>query len=183
MTTIGIFFGSDTGSTRKIAKQIADHFGALAAKPVNINKASAADLAAFDYLILGTPTLGEGQLPGMGANCGGESWEEFMPQFDGLDLAGKKVALFGLGDQAGYPGQFVNALGELFDAVEGCGGEVVAPWPVAGYSFSASTALLDDGHFVGLVLDQDNQRELSDSRLHSWLTSVAAAFALSPVAA
>ena len=50
MTTIGIFFGSDTGSTRKIAKQIADHFGALAAKPVNINKASAADLAAFDYL-------------------------------------------------------------------------------------------------------------------------------------
>lgn len=183
MTTIGIFFGSDTGSTRKVAKQIADHFGALAAKPVNINKASAADLAAFDYLILGTPTLGEGQLLGMGANCGGESWEEFMPQFDGLDLAGKKVALFGLGDQVGYPGQFVNALGELFDAVEGCGGEVVAPWPVAGYRFSASAALLDDDHFVGLVLDQDNQRELSDSRLQSWLASVAAAFALSPVTA
>lgn len=179
MTTIGIFFGSDTGNTRKIAKQIADHFGELAAKPVNINKASAADLAAYDYLILGTPTLGEGQLPGMGANCGGESWEEFMPQFDELDLAGKKVALFGLGDQVGYPKQFVNALGELFDAVEGCGGEVVAPWPATGYSFSASTALLDDGQFVGLALDQDNQRELTDSRLKSWLAIVAEAFEVS----
>lgn len=41
MTKIGIFFGTDTGNTRRIAKDIAVLLGAnLTAKPVNIRTAS-----------------------------------------------------------------------------------------------------------------------------------------------
>ncbi len=99
MAKIGIFFGTDTGKTRKIAKLIAQHFEGEAAEPVNINKATIDDLLAYPYLILGTPTLGEGQLPGLDAECQSESWAEFADTLAQADLSDKTIALFGLGDQ------------------------------------------------------------------------------------
>jgi len=51
------------------------------------------------------------------------------------------------------------------------------PWPTDGYDFKQSAALLDDDNFVGLVLDQDNQKDQSDSRLATWLALVESAFA------
>jgi flavodoxin I len=54
MTKVGIFFGTDTGNTRRVAKDISKALGAIAAKPVNVRTASADDLLAYDVLILGT---------------------------------------------------------------------------------------------------------------------------------
>lgn len=178
MAKIGIFFGTDTGSTRKVAKQLHKLLGEeLADKPLNINRANAASLASYEILILGTPTLGEGQLPGLSAECQEESWEEFMPNFDTLDLAGKKVALFGLGDQVNYADEFVDGLGELYDTVVECGAEVVGSWPLDGYDFNQSAAVLDD-RFVGLVLDKDNQASLTEDRLGTWVAQLKAELAL-----
>lgn len=178
MAKIGIFFGTDTGSTRKVAKQLHKLLGEeLADKPLNINRAEATALATYDILILGTPTLGEGQLPGLSAECQEESWEEFMPNFDELDLAGKKVALFGLGDQVNYADEFVDGLGELYDTVVECGAEVVGSWPLDGYEFNQSAAVLED-RFVGLVLDKDNQASLTEDRLGTWVAQLKAELAL-----
>ena len=69
MANIGIFFGTDTGKTRKIAKMIHKQLGEAAAAPVNINRATLADLLAYPALLLGTPTLGDGQLPGLEAGA------------------------------------------------------------------------------------------------------------------
>ncbi len=103
MAKIGVFFGSTSGKTRKVAKMIKKKFDdALMADPININKASPDDLAAYEYLILGTPTMGEGQLPGLSADCEEESWEEALTRLTEVDFTGKTVALFGLGDQVSY---------------------------------------------------------------------------------
>lgn len=171
MAHIGIFFGSDTGRTRKVAKRIAQLLGDAAAEPVNINKAGVDDLLAYDALILGTPTLGEGQLPGLDSGAQHESWAEFVPQLDGVDMSGKVVALFGLGDQQNYADEFCDGLAALYDCVSTCGATVVGAWPTDGYTFSTSQALVDDA-FVGLVLDQDNQAGLSDARIDAWLAQV-----------
>ena len=64
MDRIGIFFGTDTGRTRLIAKQIAKKLGELAAAPVNIGRATLANFLAHERLIVGSPTLGDGELPG-----------------------------------------------------------------------------------------------------------------------
>ena len=64
MANIGIFFGTDTGKTRKIAKMIHKQLGELADAPVNINRTTLDDFMAYPVLLLGTPTLGDGQLPG-----------------------------------------------------------------------------------------------------------------------
>ncbi|GAB2180817.1 flavodoxin FldA [Denitratisoma sp. agr-D3] len=173
MARIGIFFGTSSGSTRKVAKAIQKRFGdEVMATPVNINRVSAEDVAAYDCLILGTPTLGDGQLPGQSADCEEESWEEALERLADLDLGGKTVALFGLGDQKSYANEFVNALGELHDFVIDRGARVVGSWPVDGYAFKHSEAVVD-GKFVGLVLDQDNQAELTEGRLDVWLRQIA----------
>lgn len=172
MAKVGIFFGTDTGSTRKIAKQIQKQLGdEIADKPKNINRVEVADFAAYDCLILGTPTLGQGQLPGIECDCSEASWAEFLPNFAELDLAGKKVALFGLGDQVNYTNEFVDGLGELYDYVANCGPEMVGRWPLNGYEFAASNAV-DGDAFVGLVIDKDNQASLTEERLSTWLEQI-----------
>ncbi|MBK5929329.1 flavodoxin domain-containing protein [Halochromatium salexigens] len=85
MRQIGIFFGTDSGTTRLIAKKIAKaikarHGEDLVAKPLNVNRASADDLLAFKALILGTPTDGEGVLPGKANDTDEAAWlDEILP--------------------------------------------------------------------------------------------------------
>lgn len=67
--------------------------------PLNLNKATPEMLAGYDYLILGTPALGEGDLPGLEADGQNESWAEFLPKLADVDFTGKTVALYGLGGQ------------------------------------------------------------------------------------
>lgn len=177
MTKIGIFFGTDTGRTRRIAKLIAQKLGEAAAAPVNINRAVAADLAPYRTLILGTPTLGDGQLPGIESGSQTAGWLEFMPQFEGQDWSGKTVAIYGLGDQDKYPDEFVDAIALLHDAVSACGARVVGDTSIEGYRFKASQAVVD-GRFLGLALDQVNQPALTEARVDAWLVQVAPLFGL-----
>ncbi|MEB6369342.1 flavodoxin [Klebsiella michiganensis] len=171
MANIGIFFGTDTGKTRKIAKMIHKQLGELADAPVNINRTTLDDFMAYPVLLLGTPTLGDGQLPGLEAGCEGESWSEFISGLDDASLSGKTVALFGLGDQKGYPDNFVSGMRPLYDALRAHGAQIIGSWPNEGYEFSASAAL-EGERFIGLVLDQDNQFDQTEARLASWLEEI-----------
>ena len=109
MAKIGIFFGTDTGRSRRIAKSIAKKLGDLAAEPLNINRCSVEQFLAYDALIVGTPTLGDGELPGLDCGAQTESWAEFLPRLEGSDMAGKVVAIFGLGDQEKYASRYSQA--------------------------------------------------------------------------
>lgn len=171
MGKIGIFFGSDTGNTRRVAKSLHKKLGDDADAPVNVNKATVEGLLKYDALILGTPTLGDGELPGLSSGASAESWEEFLPQLKGADLSGKTVALFGLGDQEGYGHEFVDAMIFIYDQVIECGAKVVGAWSTDGYNFEASKSIVD-GDFVGLVIDHDNQSDLTDERVDAWLEIV-----------
>jgi flavodoxin I len=176
MANIGIFFGTDTGNTRRIAKDIAVTLTpVIAAKPVNIRNSTVEDLMKFDTLILGSPTYGEGQLPGLSTGNATESWEEFLPKLDGHDFSGKKVAIYGLGNQKGYPGEFVDAMYYLYERFRQCGATMIGAWDTGGYNYKASKAVIDN-HFVGLALDQENQKDLTPARLESWLKMLADAW-------
>ncbi len=179
MAKIGLFFGSNTGKTRKVAKSIKKRFDdETMSDAVNVNRVSAEDFAQYQFLILGTPTLGEGEMPGLSSDCENESWEEFLPKIEGLDFSGKTVALFGLGDQVGYPENFLDAMGELCEFFTERGAKVVGSWPTDGYEFENSTAVAD-GKFVGLALDLDNQSGKTDERVAAWLAQIAPEFGLS----
>ena len=171
MAKIGIFFGTDTGRTRLVAKQIAKKLGDQADAPVNIGRTALEDFLAYDVLLLGSSTLGEGELPGLSTGLSQPSWEEFLPQLENADLSGKRIAIFGLGDQKKYPNEFVDAIGIIHDAVVARGARAVGYWPTAGYTFDASQGV-DGNNFLGLALDQINQPLLTEERIDRWLTQI-----------
>jgi len=182
MAKIGMFFGTDTGNTRKIAKQIQRQFGdELMSKPLNVNRTEVDDFMSYDYLILGTPTLGDGLLPGLTSDAQAESWEEFLPKLEDQSFEGKTIAIYGLGDQVTYPLEFINAVYFLHEFFEERGAMMVGYWPTEGYGFEESMAV-DGDHFLGLALDLDNESFMTDERLAGWLASIADVFGL-PVAA
>lgn len=158
--TVHVIYGSDSGRTKAAAGKIA---AKLDGKVINISDATTADFENCDLLVLGSPTYGEGDLQ--------PDWETGVDLIAEADLTGKKVALFGLGDQNTYPDSFVDALGTLFDAVTQKGAEVVGFTDTKGYEFEGSTAVRD-GQFVGLVLDQDNQGAKSEKRIASWTSQI-----------
>ncbi|MBK8815950.1 MAG: flavodoxin domain-containing protein [Methylococcaceae bacterium] len=88
--------GTAVGSTRLVAKKIYSLLGEeLADKPKNINRTRPEDLLAYGVFILATPRYGVGDLPGMAVGCNEVGWAEFVPYLDGVDLTGKRIALFG----------------------------------------------------------------------------------------
>jgi flavodoxin I len=172
MSKIGIFFGTDTGSTRLVAKKIFSLLGEeLADKPKNINRTSLAELLQYDALILGTPSYGVGDLPGLAVGCQEPNWQEFVPCLDDADLSGKRVALFGLGNQERYASRFASSLIQLYRVFYGYGADIIGPWSTEGYQFEHSDAIIDN-QFVGLVLDQRTQPYLTEERIKAWLAQI-----------
>ncbi|MEL7309069.1 MAG: flavodoxin domain-containing protein, partial [Pseudomonadota bacterium] len=84
----------------------------------------------------------------------------------------KLVAIFGCGDQEDYAEYFLDAMGMINDIVTERGAIVVGHWSTEGYDFEASKALVDDGHFVGLGIDEDRQPELTEKRVKDWCAQV-----------
>jgi len=173
MSKIGLFFGTDTGNTETVAEKIVERLNELTGQEIvdlhEIYQKKAEDISAYDLLILGQPTWYDGELQG--------DWEEFIPELKKIDLKGKKIALFGLGDQYGYASYFCDALGIYADLIEERGGELVAFTSVEGYEHDYSKAQRED-QFVGLCLDVDNEDELTQERIDSWLPNVLKAFDL-----
>jgi flavodoxin I len=172
MAKIGLFYGSNEGHTEYVADRIKQAFDEIDPNLVtifNIAKATVDDIAQWEYLIFGIPTWNVGQLQ--------DDWDIFLPDMDKLDLSGKKVALFGLGDQYIYPETFLDAMGILGEKVRDQGGERVGYWPIDGYQFTDSLAQEGD-HFIGLAIDEEQEPELTDERIQAWVQQLVQEFGL-----
>lgn len=172
MKKIGIFFGTDSGTTRLIAKKIAKKLGPdVADKPLNVNRISVDDLMQYQVLILGTPSYGEGLLPGESTGVEQGSWQEFLPQLESVDLSGKIIALYGLGDQEKYASSFADALITLYNAIKSKGATIIGSWSTEGYVYESSKSIIN-GKFVGLTIDNHFQGMLTEERLDNWLEQI-----------
>ncbi len=164
---VGIFYGSSGGATERVAKMIKEALD-MDADLIDVAYAKAEDFDRYDKIVLGSSTWGDGDLQ--------DDWEDFWEEFKKVDLRGKTVALFGLGDQEEYPDTFVDAMGTLYLLVLKKGANIVGTgWPTEGYDFEASTAVAD-GAFVGLAIDEDNQEDLTSQRVWKWAEGVKIAF-------
>lgn len=168
---IGLFYGSSTCYTEMAGEKIRDRIGSERVDLCNIADVPVITAQLYDYLIFGIPTWDYGELQ--------EDWEDVWAELDDLDLTGKKVALYGLGDQVGYPEWFLDALGYLHDKLVERGATICGYWPNEGYEFESSKALTDDGqYFVGLALDEENQFDLTADRIAQWCDQILREFGL-----
>lgn len=172
MAQIGLIFGSDEGNTEAVAHRIQNRLGEDVVAVHDVADITQLELADYDRLILGIPTWDFGQIQ--------SDWEEFWDDMSEAPLAGKTVALFGLGDQFGYGDFFLDAMGMLHDVVIKNGATVIGYWSAEGYEFDASKAWKEEENlFVGLGLDEDQQPELTAMRLNQWCEQIHAEFGLS----
>ena len=161
---VKLFYGSSTGNTARVAKRIAEELKGVIAESVDVRKASVEDFDFCDGYVIGLSTVDEGLLQ--------EDWRRLWDEIDDIDWDGKTVAIFGLGDPAKYWKWFVDAIGIVYDKVAANGAKVVGEWPNEGYLPFESSRALRGGKFLGLVIDEDNQKELTESRIVTWCKQI-----------
>ena len=160
MKKIGIFYSYNTKRSAAVAGKIATHFDEGLVETVNLEDVDEETFLKYDNMILSSPTWWDGEL----ANY----WDEFMPALEDMDLKGKVVAVFGLGDQVKYPENFLDAIGILAEETEKLGAKVVGDTPIEGFTFEKSAAVRGN-MFRGLAIDEDNQADQTDERVAKWV--------------
>ncbi len=169
MAKIGLFYGSTSGFTEKVAEQIAELLG----KTHEVDLTSMEDigdlddLLEYDNLVLGSSTWGQGDLQ--------NDWRDPYTEMDDADFSGKTVALFGTGDCDKHGEHFVSALGHLYHKLTERGAKVVGLVDPSGYTFESSLAVVD-GKFVGLPIDDINEEEKTPARIEAWVKQIEGAF-------
>jgi len=162
MAKIGIFFGSTEGNTERVVNQIQQLLGDEA-ELNNVNSTTADDVQPYPFLIYACPTWEIGQLQ--------EDWESFIDEVEKVDYTGKKVTYVGVGDADGYPDTFLDAIGIIHDRIKDKGATFVGAWPTDGYNFSASKGAIN-GKFLGLGIDEENQKNLTADRVAKWVAQL-----------
>merc|ERR1711865_797654 len=141
---VKMYYSTSTGNTETVAGYIS----------------SAAGLASFDDI--GDAT--DDEIKGADEQRSGTGWDDWLyDTLPNLDVTGKKVAIFGVGDQQSYGDNYCDAAGELYDLFTAAGAKV--------YDHVESKAVYDD-KFCGLMCDEDNQYDMSEDRAKAWVAQL-----------
>lgn len=94
MSGIVVVYASMTGNTEDMANQVVKGIKEEGFEPVvvKVDDVKAADLAGYDGIVLGAYTWGDGELP--------DEFLDYYDDLDGVDLTGKKAAVFGSCDSS-----------------------------------------------------------------------------------
>ena len=160
--TVALYFGTSTGNTENVASIIASKSNEI---ELVADIEEFTDPSAYDAFIFGTPTWHtDAEKERSGTSWDGWLYDD-LPKFK---FDGVKVAIFGLGDAAGYSENFCDAMGELYDCFIGQGATVFGKvnGDIIEYDESKS---IRDGKFVGMPFDEDNESDKSDERAAYWV--------------
>ncbi|PID86036.1 MAG: flavodoxin FldA [Chloroflexi bacterium] len=173
MAKIGLFYGSSTDNTATVADIMKEFFDQSVPDTVevfDIGTVEVSNLLNYDRLIIGCPTWNVGELQ--------DDWDIAFEDLDDLDFSGKKIAVFGVGDQYGYAENYCDAIGILGKKFRELGAELIGYTNVDdSYDFDESIGV-ENGRFMGLAIDEDNQGELTDDRVSAWVKQLLVEFEL-----
>lgn len=164
---IGLFYAPSGGNVHKVAKRIKQKIKNHKVDMLYIRDIKPEQFLNYRNIILVSSTLGKDAWN----NDETDEWAAFMPSMQKLELNGRHVALVGLGNHILYPNNFVDGLRDLADLIEEKGGILIGKTEPDNYTFNMSRAI-QDGIFVGLPLDEDNEPNKSDPRIEKWLSFV-----------
>ncbi len=160
MKKTGLFYSFNTSKTSRAAKKIAREIGDKSVTLVNAEELTEKEFLKYDVIIMGVPTWFDGELPNY--------WDEFVPALEDMNLKGKICAIFGNGDQKGYPENFVDGIGIMADLLESRGAKLAGFTSAEGYQFESSKAMRGN-QFAGLALDYENQGKEINKRIKDWV--------------
>ncbi|KGG12195.1 MULTISPECIES: flavodoxin FldA [Prochlorococcus] len=161
--TVGIYFATTTGKTEDIAERL---HGLLNGAEAPKDMSDVDDLSEFanhDAIICGIPTWNTGA----DSERSGTAWDAILEDIAELDLSGKQVAIFGLGDSSTYTENYCDAMEELHRYFKQAGASMVGYVSSKEYTFDESKSVLGDS-FCGLPLDEDSESDMTDTRISQW---------------
>ncbi|XPV69310.1 MAG: flavodoxin [Halarcobacter sp.] len=158
MKNTAIFYSSSSGDTKEVANEISSQLDQI--KKFDIKITTSDFIRDYDNLIFGISTYNRGTMQ--------NEWEKIWEDFSKIDFNGKKVAIFGLGDQKNYPNNFVDAMGILYEQLKKSNAEMIGFTSTKSYDFNSSKAVVED-QFVGLAIDLINQKSLTLKRVKKWV--------------
>lgn len=161
---IGLFFATQTGNTETAATTIAEATGVDA---TDVSEIEVADLANYDGLIVGCPTWNTGA----DEFRSGTTWDDILEEIKETDLKGKPVAVFGCGDSQGYGDNFCDGIEELHETFAASGAKMMGYVDASAYQHAESKSD-KGGKFLGLPLDQDNEDDMTEDRVASWVAQL-----------
>jgi len=165
MSKIGIFYGPELGSVAKVAGLISDIFGKDNTDLVLIKNTTVQQVLNYDNIIFGFSTIGKEV---WNASRHDSDWDDFVPHLNKVDLLGKTIAMYCLGDHLQYPNNFVDALGWMNERLLKINATVIGRVSVDGYRFNESEGA-KNALFYGLAIDEDNESDKTPARVKSWV--------------
>ena len=161
----GLFYSTVGGNTETVAGYIGD---AADVTPIAIEDVTPEDVMKHDSLIVGAPTWNTGA----DMERSMTAWDAWLYQeLPKLDMAGKKLAIFGVGDSESYTDHYCDAVGELHSTFAAQGIDAsFGRVSIEGYHATESLARIEgEDKFYGCLFDEDNEYDLSVGRATSWI--------------
>lgn len=173
MKKIALIYWPKKGNTEEAAYKIFEKLGKENVEIFTITNINTAEFDLYDAFILGGSTTGADNWE----QAHKSRWYDFFQRLEKASIKGKPYAMFGLGDQILYPYNFVDGMAEVKEFMDRTGAVHVGWWPVDGYEYKESKSV-EKGMFYGLALDLDQQKEMSDERIDSWVKQIKREFGL-----
>ena len=85
---------------------------------------------------------------------------------DKYDLLLLGSSTWGCGDSGCYPDTFCDAIGLLYEGLQGCGCTFIGSFEPQGYA-ATSSLVCSEGQFLGLAIDE-SAPEKTDARVAAW---------------
>ncbi len=155
-----VIYGSTTGSCEDYANRIASKLGA---DVFNVTDVDGGKVEAYDNLLLGTSTWGEGDVQ--------DDWYDGVKVLESANLKGRTVAIFGCGDAMGYPDSFCGGMAEIYRAVKDSGANILGMVNAGDYNYGSSQAVID-GKFIGLAIDINETDSKTEERVDKWIEEI-----------
>lgn len=166
---IAVAYTPKGGNTEVVAKLIEKKLGSEHCDLLLVTDLDETLIKKYDIFIFGVSTIGTHTWKDDNSNYG---WSKFLPTFRNFDFNKKTVAIYGLGNQIAYSNHFVDDMRIIYNIATANQAKIIGSWSTEGYDFQESESLINDEEFLGLAIDNDHQKHLTQERVNNWIEKI-----------
>jgi len=177
MDKILLLYAPKGGNVEKVSKAVSSIIGNENSDMLlieEVNDKLISKISSYNKFVFIISTIGRSNWDSFYTKIG---WDLLLNEIRKLDLSNKIGSIIGLGDSLLYPDNFVDSMGILYEALKETNIKLVGRFDEESYEFGNSMAI-ENGKFVGLPIDQDNEKELTEGRIKNWFEQVKKDFGL-----
>jgi flavodoxin I len=173
MSKTAVFFSPEGGNVNSVADKLGEMIGKDKVDVIPLREVKEEDLINYHQMIVIGSTVGTDHWSNEAVP---DEWPDFFSKMEPISFEDKKVAIVGLGNSFIYPSHFANDMAELYENFQKKHAKIYGFVDAKDYDFTESDAVNEEGFFCGLAIDEDNEPELTPSRLEKWIQQLQADF-------